>query len=215
MMADIKILFTAENVRSIIDDLKWHTRRLLSMKRNITAPHIKRDDWKYFDFDNAWVDAGPSPAGNPGPYLQVPWNNGDESIIVRLYPRIQPDDVLWVGETWAPKTDGGYIYRATDNPEPDCGTPLKWQSSMLMPRAVCRLELKVKRVRIERLRGITEDDAMAEGIGEFGEWGGNEDVTTPVGGFKELWDSIHSNDDNNWDINPWVNVIEFEKAEVK
>ena len=41
---------------------------------------------------NAWVDAGPSPAGNAGPYLKLPviwtWENGKkEELIHRIYLR--------------------------------------------------------------------------------------------------------------------------------
>lgn len=40
----------------------------------------------------AWVDAGPSPAGNAGPYLKLPvmwtWENGEkEELIHRIYLR--------------------------------------------------------------------------------------------------------------------------------
>lgn len=41
--------------------------------------------WADLDFARAWVDNGPSPAGNPGPYLKAP--RPAEGTIHRIYPR--------------------------------------------------------------------------------------------------------------------------------
>lgn len=47
------------------------------------------DDWpshigiEDLDWSNAWVDNGPSPAGNAGPYLHVPYPKGD--TVHRIY----------------------------------------------------------------------------------------------------------------------------------
>ena len=48
------------------------------------------------DWDNAWIDLGPSIAGNPGPYWHVPlketWIDGDlydcGDTVHRLYPKV-------------------------------------------------------------------------------------------------------------------------------
>jgi hypothetical protein len=45
------------------------------------------------DWTKAWVDAGPSPAGNSGPYWHVPLKSGDTTH--RLYPKL-------LGTKWAP-----------------------------------------------------------------------------------------------------------------
>ena len=46
----------------------------------------KPDQWERLNWSKAWVDMGPSPAGNPGPYWHVPLKDGD--TIHRLYPRV-------------------------------------------------------------------------------------------------------------------------------
>jgi hypothetical protein len=38
-----------------------------------------------FDWDNAWVDDGPSPAGNQGPYVKLRFI--PEDTVHRLYPK--------------------------------------------------------------------------------------------------------------------------------
>ena len=37
------------------------------------------------DWQSAWIDQGPSPAGNPGPYYKVPFPQ--EGSVHRLYPK--------------------------------------------------------------------------------------------------------------------------------
>ena len=46
------------------------------------------DMWYELDFSEAWVDEGPSPAGNPGPYLKVPRVSKEdgERYVHRVYP---------------------------------------------------------------------------------------------------------------------------------
>lgn len=57
------------------------------------ASHAKWDTfWAGLKWDDAWVDGGPSPAGNPGPYLKVwhrwePDDKRDDWTQHRLYPR--------------------------------------------------------------------------------------------------------------------------------
>ena len=72
-----------------------------------------------------------------------------------------------------------------------------------MPRWACRLVLPLASVRVERVQGITEDDAKAEGV-------------EPIGGsyregFREVWQSIYG----TWDANPWVWVAEWDHVEVR
>jgi len=67
--------------------------------------------------------------------------------------------LLWVKETFA-EVDGRFYYRAT--PEIFYPTKLKWNASLFMPRRVSRLTLEVTQVRTQRLRQISESDAIAE-----------------------------------------------------
>lgn len=47
------------------------------------------DVWDDLDWQAAYVDAGPSPAGNPGPYWHVPRIGGDDpGVWHRLYPKL-------------------------------------------------------------------------------------------------------------------------------
>ena len=44
------------------------------------------EQWAELDWSKAWVDLGPSPAGNLGPYWHVPDRDGD--CTHRLYPKV-------------------------------------------------------------------------------------------------------------------------------
>ena len=42
--------------------------------------------WRELDLAGAWIDPGPSPAGNPGPYLKAR-RLGPDRTVHRIYPR--------------------------------------------------------------------------------------------------------------------------------
>lgn len=110
-----------------------------------------------------------------------------------------------------------------------------------MPRDAARIFLRVKNVRVERLKNITEEDAIAEGIRTYSkdgklhkyavsyDWWINycnkhkkffsgtcwqEMPKNPLVAFMYLWNSITKKrdiDKYGWNANPWVWVIEFER----
>jgi hypothetical protein len=133
-------------------------------------------------------------------------------------------DVLWVRETWAelpnPDCFGKYLYKSMGD------TAEKWKPSIFMPKEACRIFLRVKSVRVERLQDISEDDAKEEGVeswinerlaskpvlyknyeGDSAAWYCSKAVTS----FETLWQSINGVD--SWEANPYVWVIEFERIE--
>lgn len=128
-----------------------------------------------FDGKSAHVDNGPSPAGNPGPYLHLPYPA--EQTSHRIYPRVRTGDTIWVRESLYMDESGTWRYKADDAPvlvtEEDKGAMLVWChhkesdfcSARFMPRFACRTELDVTEVRLQRLQEISEEDARAEGAG--------------------------------------------------
>lgn len=94
----------------------------------------------------------------------------------------------------------------------------KWRPSIHMPRWASRLTLEVVSVRVDRLRGISENDALAEGyLGGRGDLNaaGAEILATRVEQFSRSWNALNAKRGYGWDANPWVWVIEFKRlAEV-
>ena len=213
-MSQIKerpILFSAPMVRAILEDRKTVTRRQVkcSIANRFDEPRGQAD-----------VDAG---------YPFVECEDGYVSA-VKLCPYGQPGNRLWVRETWAEirvaqaPDQEWIVYRECDN-RTDYGGP--WKPSIFMPRRACRILLEVTAVRVERLQGISDDQALAEGIVgvDFrpddgwpictGYMVGPDDgksslETTAARAFAKLWSSI--NGAESWDANPWVWVVEFKRV---
>jgi hypothetical protein len=84
--------------------------------------------------------------------------------------------------------------------------------SIFMYRWASRITLRVTGLRLERVRDITDEDAIAEGIKR-------KDYEKPCccfpgnprGGYQLLWDSLNAKRGLGWDKNPWVWVVEFER----
>ncbi len=176
-MRESPILFSGPLVRAVFADQKTQTRREVTRSRSLVDGYpCSAAGWASLDFDhpNNMVDPGPSPAGNPGPYLKV--MRPSEGTRHRVYPRWQPVDRLWVRETWQALTPGSYL----DSPDPQRSDELRyaasepahsketrghvWRPSIFMPRWASRLSLDVTGLRVERVQAISEADIRAEGV---------------------------------------------------
>lgn len=133
-------------------------------------------------------------------------------------------DVLWVRETFlwvmldhAPDLLEGarnrnqYVYKASvhqdwiDYAKEKYG--YKWTPSIFMPKAACRIFLRVTARRAERLKDISRGDAMSEGC----PFPNMAKGPNPIEWFFNLWTSINGKD--SLEKNPWVWVISFERIE--
>lgn len=108
-------------------------------------------------------------------------------------------------DTWAP-----YYYDADGICVADIdGFGFKRRPSIHMQRWASRITLEITAVRVERLQGISEEDAVKEGVVPFA-----ASRHTPANfrdGFTVLWQSIHG--PGSWGANPFVWVLEFKRVE--
>ena len=185
------ILFNTEMVQAILSGRKTQTRRIIkNIPSNVTK--IKQFESDMFMWFYEMQEGG-------------------------LKPPCIVGDILWVRETWSKNpvpTGWPWDYKAS--PEYWEMTEHIWKPSIHMPRAAARLFLKVASVRVEKLQDITENGARKEGCLDFHDKTGDgkfEDVLefdlTAKDAFQNLWESIYK----NWNSNPWVWVIEFERIE--
>jgi hypothetical protein len=141
-------------------------------------------------------------------------------------PYGQVGDILWVRETffgYSEENENKYVYFAdTRNARPfglsdnycinewgGMNKDLwpKWKPSLFMPKAACRIFLKITNLKVEKLQDVSRGDCMSEGC----PFPNIAKETNPVGWFKNLWQSL--NGEQSWNDNPWVWVIEFERIE--
>ncbi len=113
-------------------------------------------------------------------------------------------DRLWVREAFSYAhgqglDDHGPIwYWADGNPED--GDWTKPKPSIHMPRWASRITLEITEVRLEQLQAISEEDALAEGVGP------GPRHRDPFG---LLWEHIHG--PGSWYANPFVWVVSFQR----
>ncbi|MFM1413532.1 morphogenetic protein [Yersinia enterocolitica] len=205
-MNEKPILFNSEMVNAILSGRKTQTRRIMRDQPEVIPPEDE--------------------CGVPGYW--IPYNAGKTMVRNEMMtiacPLGNPGDQLWVRETWAryniDQASHDMAYRATTPADwPKDGL---WRPSIHMPRWASRINLLITGVRVERLNDISEQDAISEGLecyvddgvpyyGPFNNGDCRPDVV-----FRGLWDSIYGQKEGeNWQANPWVWVINFERMEAK
>ena len=194
------ILFNTEMVRAILDGRKTTTRRV-----------IKPQPISFVRASNGLLAGCKSDSLYPnygGRLIKYPYEMGD---------------ILYVREKFAlDGYEGGkkeYVYWAdTDETALQWGkgkvkwapvSDYNWHPSIHMPKEAARIFLHVTDVRAERLQDITENEVKKEGY-PFSEITGDK-----LDDFAFLWNSTVNpagRDKYGWNANPWVWVIEFERA---
>ena len=244
MQKFIPILFSTAMVQAILEGRKTMTRRIVNPQPdNGTILEIG-------EFHSIVIDKNGDE--QPGELTFGAISTDCEHCIKCKYG--QPGDILTVRElhyrfgiwiedegefTKAGKQKWKFVattdeVKYFDNPpesfgisKPKKNFEAKWykRNSLFMPKAACRLFLKVKSVKVERLQDISEEDAKAEGLKlhESGKhWLNYEDehwnltqfiynCDTAKRSFQSLWCLINGR--NSWFANPWVWCISFERIE--
>ncbi|MCY0389588.1 hypothetical protein OVY01_20795 [Robbsia sp. Bb-Pol-6] len=81
-----------------------------------------------------------------------------------------------------------------------------------MRRWASRILLEVTSVCVERLQGISEADAEAEGVNFLRHVPDADETLTAPQLYQCLWDSLNAAHGYGWDVNPWVWVVEFRRV---
>lgn len=202
------MIFNGEMVRAILDGRKTQTRRIMKNQPAGDYPDTQ------------------ALIRSVGGGFQWYGHYGVSSIF--NCPLCAVGDRIWVRETWAEAGASApdlKLYRAnypahvpSHYENVPTAEEIRWTPSIHMPRWASRILLEITDVRVERLNGISEAEAEAEGI-DMDALADSQDCydciadhnmtgrPTAIGAFKYLWESIYS--EENWQSNPWVWVIEF------
>lgn len=212
-MTEKPILFNTEMVRAILDGRKTATRRVIKDPYSIEDEEVSR-------ISGLAIHKGTA-VTHGMPYPDAPYSAGD---------------ILYVRETWTTlyyvDPDGYthydqpmYYYAADGVPDitlvdadgfEQDDQRVRWRPSIHMPKKAARIWLRVTDVRIERLRDITDEGAVREGL--YKGWrlhGMGSLAHTARQAFMWLWETITRKAPawQSWACNPWVWVIEFERCE--
>lgn len=203
-MKERPILFSGPMIRAILASTKSQTRRIVKPQPD-SRPGM---ECTRVLFKNRKGDV----------VLDEAAEAKEPRLCAILCPYGQPGDRLWVREThmnwWkldpanpeGPRLFSHVAAYAADGYELEPGE--RWIPSIHMLRAASRILLEITAVRVERLQDISEADALAEGV--------PHSLNLPGGrfareNFEHLWWTI--NGDGSWESNPWVWVVEFERAQ--
>lgn len=204
-MHDRPILFTASNVRAILEDRKTQTRRVLKIRGvdggqyPITSPaeEMLRFDDGTFHYRSTGALSGPYPC---------PYGAEGQRLWVRetawLPPSVSVRDLREGADTW-PKC----IYSAdADDYDLEFVRAWRWKQrpSIHMPRWASRITLEITDVRVQRVQDISEEDALAEGC---------RSQIKHSAAFADLWDSINESRGFGWNANPYVWALTFRRVE--
>lgn len=219
---------------------KTQTRRPISALNSLVDGEPARDLFARLWLAGAWVDPGPSPTGNPGPYLRATDPAGDDATH-RVYSRVQAGDRFWIREpARIVRRDyrfTGSVYRnhvmvvyddGDRSPEIEWPARLSWSPRIghKIPngciREAARTVVTVTAVRPERVQSITEEDARAEGMVPFFERftciGRDQRLISGElaasaehrASFAVTWDELYADRGHRWADNGWVWVYTWE-----
>jgi hypothetical protein len=221
------LLFKGEMIEAVLDRHKRQTRRLIKPQPPQGTDHIivNEDPRGLGSLCISEFEGGEFPG------LVNSW---------RKCPYGQVGDFLWCREAWTiipnPINSGSKKIRTLPDGRgvtwkqayPDGLKGFKWRPSIHLPFLGTRIILEVTGIRAERLLGISEEDAKAEGIScwtrfDMARWGigrrrasGEREIVgetwqnlslTARDAYLKLWDRI--NPEMPREMNPWVWVVEF------
>jgi hypothetical protein len=207
-MKERPILFSSPMVQAILAGRKTQTRRIVKIPAAVDS--VTGVGFSAMTPDNmASVRGFDKTDVHFETFIKIPYG--------------EVGDRLWVRETWRKlphNTSTGYPYEYRATAEQD-GIPIEspWKPSIHMPRIASRITLEITGIMVERLKDISEADAIAEGIERdkdgWKHYAPNTPadalvgLPTPCESYRTLWESI--NGPESWDSNPYVWVISFKK----
>lgn len=204
------ILFNTDMVKAILDGRKTVTRRCVKAKsKNACGFYVT-----FRKSDNAFMGVYDYDKNEMRYDNQQTWP-------------AYPGDILYVRETWhkyIKRVGYGenchlhefYGYEASMANAEDARE--KWKPSIHMPKEAARIFLRVTDVQMERLKDMTLDDFLAEGVRLRPKMFHDPENAYMQAQriFAGLWDSTVNKEQRDlygWDANPWVWVIAFERCE--
>ncbi len=224
-------------VHALLNDWKTQTRRLNDLGLINQNPDryqlikITTEDLAVVAIlrDNETQEqvAIPCSFGKVGDYLRVReafWAWGCWQLTGRLTKSGKPERTL----QWSQQPESfAYCEQHLSKPnwQPTNENHFHWykRPSIFLPTQFSRIVLEITNIRLERLRTITPEDAIAEGIERnlhfepplyrnyrVKEWCAEAWLLAAIESYHSLWDTINQQS-YPWLSNPWAWVLEFRR----
>ncbi len=192
-MKETGIMFTPPNIRLILDDLKWESRRVGKFEpRSHNGGELYEVTHVHGDvFDCHYKDAnGPD---NPR-YVRCPYGRAGDKLYIK-------EGVIIDADFNPPELIGYYMdgARAVTRGE-------KRLTAMFMPKWAARTWLEITNVRVQRVQEISETDCVAEGC--------PKDYLLGRNWYKNLWDEINGKK-HPWASNPFCWCLTFRRVRAR
>jgi hypothetical protein len=243
------IIFSAEMVKAILEGRKTQTRRIIkpqpAMVDDLSIPNVayaggEMVKWFGKQAPNTYQKIH-CPYGEVGDKLwcretftQYRANTPEEMAITNQAWddfRTGKKDLISAAHSIPAATGERQVLYAADFGDwaknVDCD--IKWTSPIFMPRWASRITLEIVGVRVERVKGISPLDAIAEGIerldadtpfradfaNQWRDYSGQEYYfNSPIDSFHSGWNKINGKKAGcDWASNPWVWVLEFRRVD--
>ena len=207
------ILFSTPMVQAILEGIKTQTRRV------VKPTPIENENYHFEKLEKLGSNM----------FGMIP-NKGIEIDNRTIFPfngiwkcPYEVGDVLWVRETFMdapnyPLLPEKYRYKASVSEQYLIEWKGCWKPSIFMPKEACRIFLRLKSIKVERLKSITREDARSEGIErdpvsgtKFKNYIDDSTTYNEKTSFFSLWEMI--NGKRSLEANPYVFVYEFESIE--
>lgn len=179
-MTETALSLVADLALATLRGTKTRTMRPITSQNSAVDGRASRALFDSLDWGSTaiFVDKGPSPAGNEGPYLHVPHRTEDSTH--RVYSRRWIGDVLWIREPAKVIESRGFLldvgrqvkvrYEA-DVAEAWVDYPARLSTPTIghflangVHREGARTLVRLKAVKPQRPVDITEEEAIAEGV---------------------------------------------------
>ena len=201
-MSNRGLSFTTHNLQAIYDGNKTATRRMGGLGPVNADP----DRWLEVEVEDSQVFffSSHQSQGHGGEIfrLKLPHRVGDVVPLLEPLLRERNKAVYWDGTPIIEKNGEAVVWRWKNQKLP----------AMFMPSAYYRRHVTIKNIYCHRLNTITDEQAITEGIRQFGShelWMsplGDIKYSSPRNAFFGLWETINGGIGSVW---PWVMAYEF------
>lgn len=189
---------------AVLNDTKTMTRRQFYIPKKLQYLYMPDDTIRIYETQHE------------GDIIQ--WCDSNENVRMTFYPKYVIGEVVAIAQSYET------MYHEIGLETMDMfTTSMKnskgWNNKMFVKADLMQHQIRITKVKAERLQDISEEDCLKEGIVDYGleyddygdpQYGykGSQMFINPIDAFRSLIDKVSGK--GTWNIDPYVWVYEFE-----